>query len=204
MIPINFNLKVSLANNITKSHEVQVISLLTLHHKCTRVYTQFLMLHIDGNITFEIPQGRGRSIIEFAGSSSHVCLPTVLCVEGDDCQTRKWHLLIFPLNDYLHWKVDHVWVQCDMDQKGFGTSHPRIKKDLEPLIFFKHTSVQNLAVVVEGTQSSSDPSGLFSSSAGAGGSSTSARVEFKVCGESWAKLKIQQYIGAHILVENWK
>ena len=41
MIPMNF--KVPLANSIAKSHEVQVISLLTLHHKSIRVRTQILM-----------------------------------------------------------------------------------------------------------------------------------------------------------------
>jgi len=67
---------------------------------------------------------------------------------------------------------------------------------------FKYTSLETLAVVAEGTQPSSDPSGIFglSAAANAGGSSTSARFKRKVCEKS----KIQQHIGAHILQEHWK
>ena len=102
------------------------------------------------------------------------------------------------MNDYLHEK----WTISEFNVTR--TSLPRIKKDFEPVLFFKYTSLETLAVVAEGTQLSSDPSGIFGLSAGAGGSSTSARVKCEVCGESWEKSKIQQHIGAHILQEHWK
>ena len=88
VIPMNF--MVPLADSFTKSHEVQVVSLSTLHHKSARVRAQVLTSHIDGSVAFEFSQcQRGGSIIEFVGSASHVCSPAVVCVEGDDHQTRK-------------------------------------------------------------------------------------------------------------------
>jgi len=86
-------------------------------------------------------------------------------------KTRKWLLLTSTLDDYLHVK----WTTSQF--KVTRTSLPRIKKDFESLLFFKHTSVENLAVVAEGTQASLDPSGLFSSSGCAGDSSTVTRVK---------------------------
>ena len=160
---------------------------------------QILASHTDDGVAFDFPQGqRGGLIIEFAGSMSHVCSPSVVCFEGDDRETRNWRLLTLTMNDYLHAK----WTMSEL--KVTRTSLPKIKKDFEPFFFFKYTSLETLAVVAEGTQPSSDPSGLFGPSAGAGGSSTSTRVKCEVCGESWDKSKIQQHIGAHMLQEHWK
>ena len=47
-------------------------------------------------------------------------------------ETRKWRLLTSTLNDYLHVK----WTTSEF--KVTRTSLPRIKKDFESLLFFKH------------------------------------------------------------------
>lgn len=59
------------------------------------------------------------SLVDFAGVVSHVCAPTVVCVEKNNVETRQWQLSVSSMNLVLHvhWTNADPKIDCEHNMK---------------------------------------------------------------------------------------